>query len=142
MTVDARDGRRSIGALLRDLAEGSATLVRGEVRLAKIEVGAAVSGIGKGTALVATGAVLALLGALSLLAGIVLLIGDQWLPADLYWVAALIVLILAGAMAAWFAKRGLAQLSPRQLAPTETATTLKEDVEWLKQRRTSGAISS
>jgi len=142
MTVDGRDGRRSIGALLRDLAEGSATLIRGEVRLAKIEVGAAVSGIGKGTALVATGAVLALLGTLSLLAGIVLLIGDQWLPADLYWVAALIVLVIAGAMTAWFAKRGMAQLSPRQLAPTETATTLKEDVEWLKQRRTSGAISN
>src|SRR5207248_1945901 len=48
MAVDVSDGRRSIGALLRDLAEGSATLVRGEVRLAKIEVGAAVSGIGTG----------------------------------------------------------------------------------------------
>jgi uncharacterized membrane protein YqjE len=142
MTVDARDGRRSIGALLRDLADGSATLIRGEVRLAKIEVGAAVSGIGKGTTLVATGAVLALLGTLSFLAGIVLLIGDQWVPADLYWVAALIVLVIAGAMTAWFAKRGMTQLSPRQLAPTETATTLKEDVEWLKQRRTSGAISN
>jgi drug/metabolite transporter (DMT)-like permease len=142
MTADARDGRRSIGTLLRDLAEGSATLIRGEVRLARIEVGAAVSGIGKGTALVATGAVLALLGTLSFLAGLVLLIGDQWLPADLYWVAALIVLLIAGAMTAWFAKRGMAHLSPRRLAPTETATTLKEDVEWLKQRRTSGAISS
>ncbi|HET9729623.1 MAG TPA: phage holin family protein [Acidimicrobiia bacterium] len=142
MTVDARDGRRGIGALLRDLAEGSATLVRGEVRLAKIEVGAAVSGIGKGTALVATGAVLALLGGLSLLVGIVLLIGDQWLPADLYWLAAVIVLVVAGAVAAWFARRGMAHLSPRQLAPTETATTLKEDMEWLKQRRTSGATSS
>ncbi|HEX8942761.1 MAG TPA: phage holin family protein [Gemmatimonadaceae bacterium] len=142
MTVDARDGRRGIGALLRDLAEGSATLVRGEVRLAKIEVGAAVSGIGKGTALVATGAVLALLGGLSLLVGIVLLIGDQWLPADLYWLAAVIVLVVAGAVAAWFARRGMAHLSLRQLAPTETATTLKEDMEWLKQRRTSGATSS
>ena len=142
MTVDARDGRRGIGALLRDLAEGSATLVRGEVRLAKIEVGAAVSGIGKGTALVATGAVLALLGGLSLLVGIVLLIGDQWLPADLYWLAAVIVLVVAGAVAAWFARRGMAHLSPRQLAPTETATTLKEDMEWLKHRRTSGATSS
>jgi uncharacterized membrane protein YqjE len=142
MTVDARDGRRSIGALLRDLADGSATLIRGEVRLAKIEVGAAVSGIGKGTTLVATGAVLALLGTLSFLAGIVLLIGDQWVPADLYWVAALIVLVIAGAMTAWFAKRGMTQLSPRQLAPTETATTLKEDAEWLKQRRTSGATSN
>jgi uncharacterized membrane protein YqjE len=142
MAVEARDGRRSIGALLRDLAEGSATLVRSEVRLAKIEVGEAVSAIGTGTALVATGAVLALLGGLSVLAGIVLLIGDQWLPADLYWVAALIVLLIAGAVAAWFAKRGMSHLSPRQLAPDETATTLKEDVEWLKQRRTSGATSS
>jgi len=142
MAVEARDGRRSIGALLRDLAEGSATLVRSEVRLAKIEVGEAVSAIGTGTALVAAGAVLALLGGLSVLAGIVLLIGDQWLPADLYWVAALIVLLIAGAVAAWFAKRGMSHLSPRQLAPDETATTLKEDVEWLKQRRTSGATSS
>jgi len=142
VTIDARNGRRSIGALLRELAEGSATLVRGEVRLAKIEVGTAVSGIGKGTVLVATGAVLALLGGLSLLAGIVLLIGDQWLPADLYWVAALIVLVLAGAVAAVFARRGMAHLSPQRFAPNDTATTLKEDKEWLKRRQTSGATSS
>jgi tricarballylate dehydrogenase len=37
-------------------------------------------------------------------------------------------------------KRAL--LEPRQLAPTETVTTLKEDTEWLKQRLTSGATSS
>lgn len=142
MTLDGRNGRRSIGALLRDLAEGSAMLVRGEVRLARIETGAAIAGVGKGTAFVATGAVLALLGSLSVLAGVVLLIGDQWLPADLYWVAALIVLVISGAIAAWFAKRGMALLSPSQLAPNETVTTLKEDKEWLKQRLTSGVTSS
>ena len=142
MTLDGRNGRRSIGALLRDLAEGSAMLVRGEVRLARIETGAAIAGVGKGTAFVATGAVLALLGSLSVLAGVVLLIGDQWLPADLYWVAALIVLLISGAIAAWFARRGLALLSPSQLAPNETVTTLKEDKEWLKQRLTSGVTSS
>jgi uncharacterized membrane protein YqjE len=142
MTPDGRNGRRSIGALLRDLAEGSAMLVRGEVRLARIETGAAIAGVGKGTAFVATGAVLALLGSLSVLAGVVLLIGDQWLPADLYWVAALIVLLISGAIAAWFAKRGMALLSPSQLAPNETVTTLKEDKEWLKQRLTSGVTSS
>jgi len=140
--VDGRNGRRSIGELLRDLAEGSATLMRGEVRLARIEIGAAVAGISKGTALMATGGVLAFLGALAVIAGIVLLIGDQWLPADLYWVAALIVLVIAGAVAMWFAKRGTAMLAPSQLAPTETVTTLKEDKEWLKQRLTSGATSS
>ena len=140
--VDGRNGRRSLGALLRDLAEGSATLVRSEVRLATIEIGAAVAAISKGTALVATGGVLAFLGALSMVAGIVLLIGDQWLPADLYWVAALIVLVIAGAVAMWFAKRGTSMLSPSQLAPTETVKTLKEDKEWLKQRLTSGATSN
>ena len=142
MRIDGHNGTRPLGALLRDLAEGSASLVRGEARLAKVEVGEMVSAAGKGTALVATGGVLALLGVLSVLAGIVLLIGDQWLPADLYWVAALIVLVIAGAVAAWFAKRGMTLLSPSRLPPTETMTTLKEDKEWLKQRLTSGATSS
>jgi uncharacterized membrane protein YqjE len=142
MAVDTSDGRRSIGALLRDLAEGSATLVRDEVRLARLEIGGVAAGIGKGTAWIATAAVLALLGSLCLIAGIVLLIGDQWLPADLYWVAALILLVITGGIAAWFAKRGMALLSPSQLAPHETVTTLKEDKEWLKQQLRSGATSN
>jgi len=142
MTFDGRDGRRSLGTLLRDLAEGSAGLIRGEARLAKVELSQAATGIGKGTAFVATGAVLALLGSLSLLAGIVLLIGDQWLPADQYWLGALVLLVITGAIAAVLARRGMSMLSPSQLAPTETVTTLKEDKEWLKQRLTSGATSS
>jgi hypothetical protein len=102
---------------------------------------AAAHAIGLGTGLVATGAVLALLGALATIVGITLLIGDQWLPADLYWVAALIVLVITGAIAAWLAKRGLALLSPSQLAPQETVATLKEDREWVKQQLTSVATS-
>jgi uncharacterized membrane protein YqjE len=142
MTFDGRNGRRSLGTLLRDLAEGSAAIVRGEAKLAKLEVTQIATGIGKGTVFVATGAVLALLGALSLLAGIVLLIGDQWLPADQYWLGALIVLLLAGAIGFVQARRGLSLISPSQLAPNETVTTLKEDKEWLKQRLTSGATSN
>src|SRR5438067_255669 len=141
MALDGRSDRRSIGALLRELVEGSTTLLRDEIRLAKIELGRVGAGIGKGTALVAMGAVLGLLGLLALLTGFVLLIGDQWLPADLYWVAALLVLVIAGALAAWLAKRGMALLSPTELAPNETVTTLREDKEWLKRRLTSGATS-
>jgi uncharacterized membrane protein YqjE len=142
MTHDRQNGGRSIGTLLRDLAEGSVTLVREELRLATIEIAAMVRAVGTGTALVAMGAVLGTLGTLSLVVGMVLLIGDQWLPADRYWLAALILLVITGGAAAWFAKRGLALVSPRQLAPQETMTTLKEDKEWLKQRLTSGATSS
>ena len=142
MTFDGRNGRRGLGTLLRDLADGSAALVRGEARLARIEIAQIATGIGKGTAFVATGAVLALLGSLSLLAGIVLLIGDQWLPADQYWLGALVVLVIAGAIATVLARRGMSLLAPSQLVPSETVTTLKEDKEWLKQRLTSGATSS
>ena len=75
----------------------------------------------------------------ALIAGLVLLIGDQWLPSDRYWLAALIVALLCGGIAAWLAKRGAALVSPKALTPDETVTTLKEDKEWLKQRLTSVA---
>ena len=127
MTVGVhQNGRRSVGALLRDLAEGGVGLVRSEVRLARIETVEALNGIGRGAAIVATAAVLALLGGLALLAGLILLIGDQWLPRDLYWLGALIVVVITGALAGLFAKRGLALLAPSQLAPEETVTTLRE----------------
>ena len=143
MTVDHRsDGRRGLGALLRDLAEGSAELVRGEVRLARLELGTAASAAGQGTAFVAVGGVLLLLGTLATFTGLVLLIGDQWLPRDLYWVAALLFALITGGVAAWFAQRGRTMLSPAALAPHETVATLKEDKEWLKHPLTSGATSS
>ncbi len=143
MALDAgTDARRGLGALLRDLAEGSAELVRGEVRLARIELGTAAAAAGKGTGFVAMGGVLLLLGTLATFTGVILLIGDQWLPRDLYWLAALLVALIAGGLAAWLALRGRHALSPSALAPHETVATLKEDKEWLKQRLTSGATSS
>ena len=143
MTVDhGADGRRGLGALLRDLAEGSAELVRGEVRLARLELGTAASAAGRGTAFVAVGGVLLLLGTLATFTGIILLIGDQWLPRDLYWLAALLFALITGGVAAWFAQRGRTLLSPTALMPRETVATLKEDKEWLKHPLTSGATSS
>ncbi|MEO7457640.1 MAG: phage holin family protein [Gemmatimonadaceae bacterium] len=136
------DAGRGLGALLRDLVEGSAELVRGEVRLARLEVGAVAGAAGRGTAFVAMGAVLLLLGTLAAFTGVILLIGDQWLPRDLYWLAALVVALIAGSIAAWLVMRGRNALSPAALAPHETVATLKEDREWLKHPLTSGRTSS
>ena len=135
------DGR-GIGTLVRDLADGSAELIRGEAKIARLEIADLVKGIATGTGLVATGGVLALLGGLSLLAGVILLIGDQWMPKDLYWVAALLVLLVSGGIALLFFRRGMSLLSPASLAPDQTVETLKEDKEWLKRRMTSGATSN
>jgi hypothetical protein len=140
MTSPRSDGQQGVGTLLRDLADGSARLVRDEVQLARLETTALVKAVGQGTASVAAGGVLALLGTLALFTGVVLLPGDQWLK-DQYWLAALIVTAVAGGLAAWFAKQGLDLLSPRRLTPDQTVETLKEDREWLKRQLTSGGTS-
>jgi hypothetical protein len=134
----AGNGGRSMGTLLRDLAEGSASLVRQEVRLARLEFSGILAGVGKGTVSVAAGGVMALIGTLALFTGVIMLVGDQWLR-DRYWLAALIITVVAGGAAAWLASRGLALLSPKSLVPDQTVATLKEDAEWLKRRTTSGA---
>jgi hypothetical protein len=140
MSIDGRPAAaepepRGLASLLKELAEGSGELIRQEFRLAGTEARALARGLGVGTAEVAAGAMLALLGTLALIAGLILLVGDQWLR-DRYWLAALIVTLVAGVVGAFFAKRGLALLSPHALVPDQTVATLKEDKEWLSQLRT------
>jgi uncharacterized membrane protein YqjE len=133
------DQPRGLGELIRELATGSADLLRAEITLARLELTAVASDVGKGTLQVALGGVLLLLGTLSLAAGLVLLAGDQWVPRDMYWLAAFVIMLITGGLAAWLARKGLSQLAPSRLAPAQTLETLKEDREWLKQQLTSGA---
>jgi len=129
------DHARSLGALLKDLAEGSTSLIKQEVRLARLEVAELVGGIASATAFTVGGAILLMLGGLTVLIGLILLGGDQWLR-DRYWLAALIVFVVAGGLALAFKSFGATMLSPKQLAPDQTVATLKEDTQWLKQRLT------
>ena len=125
---------RSIGALIRELAEDGLALVKREIALARMEVAGIVKGIGVGTGMVASGGVMGLLGALTLFTGLILLPGDQWMR-DQYWLAALLFAVIAGGISAFFARQGLALLSPARLAPDETVTTLQEDAQWLKHEK-------
>lgn len=136
------DGRtRPVGELLRELADGGAALVRHEIRLARLEAGELARVVGKGTGWVGAGGVFLLLGALAFLTGFMMLAGDQWLR-DHVWLAALVLMVVAGALAAWLARRGMRLLAPERLAPVQTVETLREDREWLRRRLTSGATSS
>ena len=142
--MDVRPGNGQmppLGALLRELAEGSSSLIRQELRLARLELTEMLGVMATGAALMVSGSVFVLLGGLSLLTGLILLGANQWLR-DRYWLAALIVLAISGALALFFMSRGMALLSPKQLAPEQTVATLKEDTAWLKQQLTSGATSS
>lgn len=132
---------RGLGALLRDLAEGGAALLRQEARLARLEATGTALTAGRATGFAGVGAVLLLLGGLALLTGVILLAGDQWLR-DQFWLAALAVLVIAGALALACLLRARHHLDPSRLAPDQTVETLKEDRAWLKRQLTSGATSS
>ena len=121
------------------VAVGAGVLLRGTKADVKAAAATVVATRGASSRL---GGVLLLLGTLATFTGIVLLIGDQWLPRDLYWVAALLFAFITGGVAAWLANRGRILLSPAALAPRETVASLKEDREWLKHPLKSGVTSN
>jgi uncharacterized membrane protein YqjE len=135
-------GSRGFADLVRAFARDGGDLLRQEARLARLELTSVASHVARGSAQVTLGVVLLLLGGLSLVAGLVLLVGDQWLPRDRYWLAALLVVVVAGAVAMWLAARGTSALRPAALMPVHTLESLKEDREWLKHPRMSGGTSS
>jgi hypothetical protein len=141
MAGNTVNGRRAFGVLVRDLVDDATSLLRAEARLVKTEFGRIGRGIGRGTAFIALGSLFLMLGGVAFVIGVILLGGDQWLPADRYWLAALIVLVLTGIAALFFAARGRSHLAPSRLAPTDTAATLRENASWVKQQLTSGVTS-
>src|SRR5690606_2447758 len=134
------DGARGIGELLRELADGGATLVRHEVSLARREVAESGGAAARGTAWAGLGGVLLLLGVLACCTGLIMLAGDQWLR-DRFWLAALLVTVVAGLAAAILARVGMRHLAPSNLMPERTVESLKEDTAWLKRQLTSDATS-
>ena len=135
-------GSRGFGDLFRAFARDGADLLNQEAKLARLEIGSVAGHVARGSAHVMLGVVLLLLGGLSLIAGLVLLAGDQWLPRDSYWLAALVVVMIAAGIALWLAARARSALKPAALMPVQTLETLKEDKEWLKHQRMSGETSS
>jgi peptidoglycan/LPS O-acetylase OafA/YrhL len=133
-------GAARLTALMRELAGGSTDLVRHEVRLVRLELGSLLNAAARGSAGVAVGSVLLILGAFAALVGIVFLIGEQWVIGQ-YWLAALIVFGLSGAVAAIAAVRGRRLLSARRRRPSETLETLREDAEWLTRQMQSDGTS-
>lgn len=124
----------STGELVKQLSEQTTMLVRQEIELAKAELSAKGKVAGEGAGMFGGAAVLGLL-ALATLTTMALALLDKAM--DL-WVAALIVTLIYGAIAAVLAisgrdrvKRGLPP------APEQTVETVKEDVQWAKSRAKS-----
>jgi MFS family permease len=126
---------RPIGDLVKQLAGQTSTLVRQEIDLAKAEMSQKAEIAGKGAGMLSGAAVVGLLAAGSLTAFVILLLSEAMDA----WVAALIVAVVLGAVAAVLALTGRNRIRTATPAvPEQTMETVKEDVEWAKTRTPSG----
>jgi len=115
---------RSLGEILREVAEDGAHLARQEVNLARIEFAQIARDIGKGTGFTVAAAMIGLLTVQMLVFGFVLLMGDA-LFSGRYWIAAFVLTFILGGVAFYLLKRGTSLLSPRNIKPTQTLATLR-----------------
>jgi uncharacterized membrane protein YqjE len=125
---------RAIGDLVKQLASQTSTLVRQELDLAKAEMSAKAATAGKGAGLLGGAAVTGLLAAGALTACLILVLSEAMDA----WLAALIVAVVMGAVAAALGLAGrnkVREATPP--VPEQTVETVKEDVEWAKTRTPS-----
>ena len=125
---------RSIGELLKQLSEQTTRLVHQELELAKAELTQKGRQAGMGAGMFGAAGALGL-AALGALTACFILALNAIMPA---WLAALIVAVVYGAVAAFLALRGrdkVKQATP--LVPEQTIETVKEDVEWAKTQTKS-----
>jgi hypothetical protein len=125
---------QSIGELLKQLSEQTATLVRQELDLAKAEMQQKGKRAGVGLGLIGVGGVVALAAVGALTATLILILAE-WMDA---WLAALIVTVVYAAGAALLALQGKEKVAEATPAvPEQTIETVKEDVQWAKTQMTS-----
>jgi MFS family permease len=126
--------QQSTPELLRQLANETTTLVRQELDLAKAEMTEKGKEAGKGVGMFGGAGVIGLLAGGAFTAFLIALL-DTGMKT---WIAALIVAVVYGAIAAVLALKGkntLKQAGPP--VPEQTQDNVKEDVRWVKTRARS-----
>jgi uncharacterized membrane protein YqjE len=126
---------QSIGDLLKQLSQETATLARKEVELAKAEITEKGKQAGIGAGMFGGAGVAGLLALGSLTAFLIALLAT----AMEVWTAALIVTVLWAAVAGVLALMGRNKVQEATPPVEQTVETIKEDVEWAKNQKPSAA---
>jgi uncharacterized membrane protein YqjE len=123
------------GELLKELSDHTTTLVRQEIELAKAELGEKGKKAGLGAGMFG-GAGLFGLFALAALTTCIIVALDSAMP---LWLAALIVAVVYGAIAAVLALQGRNKVQEAgPPVPEQASESVKEDVQWAKTQAKSG----
>jgi uncharacterized membrane protein YqjE len=121
---------RSIGELFSELASETSLLIHQEIDLAKVELTQKAKTVGLNVGYLLLGGAVAYAALLAFLAAAIILLANI-MP---WWVAALLVAVLVGIVAAVLISKALASLKKTEVAPRQTIETLKEDAQWAKQQ--------
>ncbi len=125
---------RPVGELLKELSQQTATLVHQEVELAKAELSQKGRMAGAGAGLFGVSGAIGL-GALGALTACLILALAAIVPA---WLAALIVALAYGAIAAMVMQQGRQKMrNAAPPVPQQTIETVKEDMQWAKNQARS-----
>jgi hypothetical protein len=132
---DSELSDRPIADLLKQLSDQTAALVRQELDLAKAELAVKGKQAGLGAGMFGGAGRFGLYGAGALTACLVLALATALTA----WLAALIVAAIYGATAAVLALAGKSKVQQGvPPVPEQTVESVKEDVEWTKQRAKDG----
>ena len=122
---------RSVGDLVQQLSQQTATLVRGEMRLAQVELQEKGKRAGIGAGMFGGAGLVALYGVGAVLAAVIMLVATAIEP----WVSALIVgvvLLAAAGILALLGRRQVEQATPPK--PERAMESTQRDVEHVKER--------
>lgn len=119
-----------LGELFSTLSDQISQLFRQEVQLAQAEMTRKATRAGQNAAIIVIGGVVGLGAFLSLVAALILVLA-QLMAA---WLAALVVAVLLGVVAALLVRYGLNKLKEIDPAPRRTIETMRENKEWLTQQ--------
>ena len=123
------------GELLRELSDHTTTLVRKEIELAKAELGEKGKKAGQGAGMFGGAGLFGVLAFGALTTSIIAALDS----AMELWLAALIVAVVYGAIAAVLALQGRNKVQEAGPPVPEQATeSVKEDVQWAKTQARSG----
>lgn len=126
---------RSIAELVRQLSDQSTTLVRHEVDLAKAELAVKGKQAGMGAGMFGGAGLFGLYAVGAVTACMILALAT----AVTAWLAALIVAAVYGAIAGVLVLRARTKIQQGvPPVPEQTVESVKEDVEWTKQRAKDG----
>ncbi len=126
---------RGTGELLKELSDHTTTLVRKEIELAKSELGEKGKKAGQGAGMFGGAGLFGVFAFGALTTAIIAALDS----AMALWLAALIVAVVYGAIAAVLALQGRNKVQEAGPPVPEQATeSVKEDVEWAKTQARSG----